>query len=141
MAYSGYLMQIGTGEGAFVITGSKYIQFATYEVVRKVQDLDPYRDANGVLHRNALPNIPLTVKFSLMPSLSNTKLSEFLSGIQDNYINELERKVLATVYVPEIDDYITQNMYMAEPVLKIQRIDANTNTLYYEATEIKFVGY
>jgi len=141
MAYSGYLMRIGTGDNAFTITGSKYIQFATYEVVRKVQDLDPYRDANGVLHRNALSNIPLTVKFDLMPSLSNVKLKEFLQGIQNNYTNELERKVVATVYVPEIDDYVTQDMYMAEPEIKIQRIDTNTNTLYYEPVEIKFIGY
>jgi hypothetical protein len=141
MAYAGYLMKIGTGNGAYTITGSKYIQFSTYEVVRKVQDLDPYRDANGVLHRNALPNIPLTVKFSLMPSLSNIRLNEFLSGIQSNYINALERKVSATVYVPETDTYITQDMYLVEPTLKIQRIDNKTNTLYYEACEIKFVGY
>ena len=137
MAYSGYLLKIGT----FEITGRKYVQFATYEVVRKVQDLDPYRDANGVLHRNTLPNVPLTVKFDLMPNLTNAQLSEFLGNIQSNYVNALERQVSATVYVPETDSYITQLMYMVEPTLKIRRIDNKTNTLYYEPCEIKFVGY
>lgn len=137
MAYSGYLMSIGN----YVITGRKYVQFATYEVTRKVQDLDPYRDANGVLHRNALDHVPLEVSFDLMGGLNNTQMSEFLGGIQNNYVNALERKVLATVYVPESDSYVSQYMYMVEPKLKIQRIDSKTNTVYYEALTIKFIGY
>ena len=136
MAYAGYLMRIGD----FDITGARCIQFASYEVTRKVQDLDPYRDANGVLHRNTLQNVPLTVQFDLMPGLTNTELGEFLGGIQRNYINALERKVLATVYVPELDDYITQEMYMAEPAIKIRSITKD-NVINYEAVQIKFVGY
>lgn len=137
MAYSGYLMKIGL----YTITGSKYVQFGTYEVTRKVQDLEPYRDANGVLHRNALSHVPLEVSFELMGGLNNTQMSAFLGGIQNNYINALERKVSATVYVPESDSYVTQYMYMVEPQLKIQRIDSKTNTVYYESTTIKFIGY
>lgn len=137
MAYSGYLMKIGD----YTITGRKYVQFSTFSVTRKVQDLSPYRDANGVLHRNAISNVPLEVSFDLMGGLNNTQMRTFLGGIQNNYINALERKVLATVYVPEIDDYVTQNMYMVEPELKIQRIDSKTNTVYYEALSIKFIGY
>ena len=136
MAYAGYLMRIGD----FDITGSRVVQFSSFQVVRKVQDLDPYRDANGVLHRNTLENVPLAVQFDLMPGLTNTQLSNFLGGIQRNYLNALERKVLASVYVPELDDYVTQEMYMAEPELKIRRID-QPNTVIYEAVQIKFVGY
>ena len=137
MAYSGFLMQIGN----YTITGSKYVQFSTFKVTRKVQDLSPYRDANGVLHRNALSNVPLEVSFDLMGGLNNTQMSAFLGGIQSNYINALERKVSATVYVPESDSYVTQYMYMVEPELTIQRIDGKTNTVYYEALTIKFIGY
>ena len=137
MAYQGYLMQIGN----FTITGSKYIQFATYEVTKKVQDLDPYRDTAGFLHRNSLAHVPITVSFDLMPGLTNTEMNAFLGGIQANYINELERKVSATVYVPETDSYETQDMYLVEPALKIRNIDNRTNTINYEALTIKFVGY
>lgn len=137
MAYNGYLLQIGD----YRITGSKLIEFATYEVSRKVQDLEPFRDATGALHRNSLPHVPLTVEFQLKGGLSNTQLGEFFGNIQRNYINALERKVSATVYVPETDEYITQDMYLVEPTPKIRRIDQQTNTLYYEALKIKFIGY
>ena len=140
MAYAGYLMQVGTGDDAFLITGSKYVKFSTFQVTRKVQDLDPYRDANGLLHRNTLPNVPLAVQFDMAPGLTNTQLAEFLGGIQRNYTNALERKFIGTVYVPELDDYTTQDMYMAEPELKIMRIDPD-NTVVYETVQIKFVGY
>ena len=75
-----------------------------------------------------------------MPGLTNTELGTFLGSIQRNYINESERKVLASVYVPELDDYVSQDMYMAEPIIKIRRIDKD-NTINYEAVEIKFIGY
>lgn len=137
MSYNGYLLQIGD----YQITGSKLVEFATYEVTRKVQDLEPFRDATGVLHRNSLPHIPLTVEFQLVGGLSNTQLGAFFGNIQRNYINALERKVSATVYVPETDEYITQDMYLVEPTPKIRRVDAKTNTLYYEPLKIKLIGY
>ena len=137
MAFSGYLLKIGN----YTITGSKYITFATYEVTRKVQDLEPFRDGNGVLHRNALAHVPLQVEFELRGGLTNLDLREFFGRIQENYINALERKVLATVYVTETDEYVTQEMYMVEPVPKIRSIDTKTNIISYEPIQVKFIGY
>ena len=134
MAYSGYLIKIGD----FEITGEKYIKYSSYSVVRKVQDLDSYRDANGVLHRNALQHTPIVVSFETR-NLNNTELALFLGNIQANYLNELERSVLATVYVPETDSYTSQQKYLAEPEPKIRQI--NNDVIIYEPLKISFIGY
>ena len=134
MAYSGYLIKVGD----FEITGEKYIKYSSYSVARKVQDLDSYRDANGVLHRNALQHTPIVVAFETR-ALNNTELATFLGTIQDNYLNALERSVLATVYVPEIDDYVSQQMYLAEPEPKIRQI--KDNVIIYEPLTLSFIGY
>jgi hypothetical protein len=102
MAYNGYLLQIGD----YRITGSKLIEFATYEVSRKVQDLEPFRDATGALHRNSLPHVPLTVEFQLKGGLSNTQLGEFFGNIQRNYINALERKEVVILGKKIIKDFV-----------------------------------
>ena len=134
MSYGGYLIKIGD----FEITGEKYIKYSTYSVTRKVQDLDSYRDANGVLHRNALQHTPIVVEFETLP-LTNTELATFLGTIQDNYLNALERKVLATVYVPETDSYVSQDMYLAEPAPRIRQIKGST--IIYEPLKLSFIGY
>lgn len=134
MGYGGYLIKVGS----FEITGEKYIKYSSYGVTRKIQDLDSYRDANGVLHRNALEHVPLVVNFETL-SLTNTELATLLSGIQTNYLNALERKVLATVYVPETDEYVTQEMYLAEPEPVIKSIYGNVIT--YEPLKLSFIGY
>ena len=137
MAYSGYLLKVGNYE----ITGQKYIQFSSYDVTKEVQDLDSYRDAEGVLHRNALSHIPIKINFETLPGLNNTEVATFLSNISSNYTNALERKALVTAFVPEINDYVTQEMYMTGPTLKIRKIDSKTNQVYYDSFKITFIGY
>jgi hypothetical protein len=140
MAFSNYLIKFGSGNGAFTITGEKYVEYNTYEAVRKVQDLDPYRDANGVLHRNALSHVPVTIKFNTL-RLTNTEFATLVNGISSNYSNAQERKVLVTAYVPETDSYISQDMYWAEPQIKIQNIDLKNNVIIYAPMTMEFIGY
>lgn len=135
MAYDGYLLKVGS----YTITGERYMNYASYEVTREVQDLDSYRDANGVLHRNALDHIPIKVTFETLPGLTNSEMAEFLGNISSNYSIKKERKALVSAYVPEVDEYVTQDMYMAGPALKIRKIDKGV--IKYESCKITFIGY
>ena len=137
MAFAGYLLRVGDYE----IDGTYYINYDKYNVTRNVQDLDSYRDANGVLHRNALGHVPLKVEFETRDNLTNTDVATFFGNIQDNFIDEIERKANITIYVPESDSYVTQTMYMADPQFKIKRITPNTNIIYYEPIRVAFIGY
>lgn len=137
MAFAGYLLKVGDYE----IDGTYYINWDKYNVTKEVQDLDSYRDANGVLHRQALEHIPIKVEFETRENLTNTDVATFFGAISNNYINPLERRALVTAYVPEIDDYVTQEMYMAGPQFKIKRIEPGTNVIKYESIRVAFIGY
>ena len=131
--YSGYLLRIGNDTFPM-----KYISEKTYTAYASVQDLDSYRDANGVLHREALSHVPIKVEFETKP-LDNVEYAEIMQMISKNYINELERKVSVTVFIPEKNDYVTQEAYMAEPQPKISVIYGNK--IQYEKLRMAFIGY
>ena len=136
MGFNGYLLKVGNYE----IDGYKYINYADYNVTWNSQDLDSYRDANGVLHRNALSHRVAKVEFELREGLTNDEVATFMGNISSNYTNATERKASVTVFVPELNDYVTQDMYMSDPQFKIRRIDRN-NVIKYEKTRIAFIGY
>ena len=137
MAYAGYLLKVGN----FEITGQRYINYSSYDVTLNVQDLDAYRDGNGLMHRNALSHVPAKINFQTLPGLTNDDVEDFLGSIADNYTNALERKAIVTAFIPEINQYVTQEMYMAGPTIKIRKIDTKTNKVYYESFKVTFIGY
>lgn len=133
MAYSGYLIKIGN----YTIPNNK-IKASTYKSTRTVIDLDSYRNANGVLQRNALSHVPYKVELNLIP-MYNADLQTILQNIRANYTSAIERKGLVTFYDMETDTYITQDMYMPDIDFTIYGI-FNDKILYPETT-IKFIGY
>lgn len=133
MAYSGFLIK--AGNYAIPI---KFIQLKSYSVTRNVMDLDSYRDANGVLHRTALEHVPIKIEFNT-PYLTSEQMQELLKKIADNYISSEERKVMISAYVPELDSYITQDMYM--PDLEFTIYNIKGGTIIYEPLRIAFIGY
>lgn len=134
MAYLGYLIRVGD----YVIP-RRIIKAESYKVTYNSQDIDSYRDANGNLHREALNNFVPKVEFNTVPLMNNTELSLFLANIRFAYINEVERKVTASVYIPEIDDYVTQNMYFADFTPEI--FYADDNIIKYNSIRFAFIGY
>lgn len=136
MAYSGYLLRVGN----YTIDGTKYINYSDYKVTQQIQDLDSYRDAKGVLHRTALEHAPIKVEFSTREGLTNDEVGEFMGAIRSNYTNRAERRAVVSVFVPELNDYITQDMYMPDPQFSIKSIDRN-NVIKYNTTRIAFIGY
>lgn len=131
--YSGFLLKIGNE-----IFNMKYIKEKTYKGYASVQDLDSYRDANGVLHREALSHVPIKCEFETIP-LDNEQYGQIMDMIRRNYINELERKVSITAFILEYNGYVTQDAYMAEPQPQIQTI--KDNNIQYASLRIAFIGY
>lgn len=137
MAFNGTLFTAGS----YQVTGEKYIDYGKYNATMNVQDLDSYRDANGILHRNALEHIPLKVEFETRENLTNEDMEAFYGSIRSNFTDATQRMLSVTAFVPELNDYITQDCYMPDPQFKIKRIDYNTNTIYYESIRFAFIGY
>lgn len=135
MAYNGWLIKVGN----YTIDTKKYVRAETYNVTRQVLDLDSYRDANGLLHRNALDHITYKVEFNTPPMLDNTQVAELMSNIRANFINQLERKANVTIYVPETDSYVTQEMYM--PDIQFPMYGNYHDKIEYNEIRLAFIGY
>ena len=135
MAYSGYLVKIGT-----YIIPNNLIVLKTYKAAYNIQDLDPYRDGNGVLHRNALPHVPPKVEFQIKPGLTNTKFDIIMNNIRGQYTIPAERKGVVSIFIPELGNYVETNAYMPDPEISIIRIE-NSSTVIYDAITLKFIGY
>jgi len=136
MAFQGYLIKVGT-----YIIPFKYIKFDSYSVFMSITDLDSYRDAYGVLHRNALEHRPNKVEFETPAMLTNEEFATLMSNIRSQYTVASERKASVTVYIPELDNYITQDMYMPDIKPSIYRYNSKLGSLQYNSIRLAFIGY
>ena len=135
MSYSDFLLRIGD----YTVSGKNIISAEGISITRNVQDVDSYRDANGKLHREALTHAPIKVEFSTKNMMTDAQMQEFLGNIRRNYINAAERKVIATVYVPELGEYKTCQMYMSTPTPEIYGI--LKGIIYYKSMRVSFIEY
>lgn len=134
MAYQGYLIKLGEQ-----ILPHKYIKADSFATTLITQDLDSYRDMEGVLHRTALQHRVNKIEFETPAMLTNFQVKELINIISSNYMNSAEKKVLATIYVPEIDDYMTQEMYVPDISFSIYGIFKGI--IRYNPIRIAFIAY
>lgn len=134
MAYAGYLIKVGT----YTIPLS-IMRAETYTVFMSITDLDSYVDANGYLHRNALDHIANKVEFETIPLMDNTQFATLMNNLYAQMIETKERKASVTCYIPEIDDYVTQDMYM--PDIKPTLYYADNSKIQYNQVRLAFIGY
>lgn len=134
MAYKGYLIKIGS-----YIFPLSMIKAESYKATNYGQDLDSTRDVNGILHRTALENTAPKVEFETRNMLDDTQMSSIFANIQANYKNAVEKKASVEVYVPELDKYVTSDMYMAdfEPTMYF----ADEKEIKYLSTRMAWISY
>lgn len=110
MGYQGYLIKIGN----YKIPANKYIRANSYSPYVNMQDLEPWTDANGYLHRNSVELKALKVEFETPAMLTNITFEELMSNIRANYTDKTARECIVTAYIPEYNDYVTQKCYLAD---------------------------
>ena len=71
--------------------------------------------------------------------MSSSDFAEMMKNIQRNYTDATERKASVSLYVPEIDSYVKQDMYMTDvtPII-MNELDG---MLFFGNTRIAFIGY
>ena len=135
MAYDGFLIKIhGTTD---YIIPMEYMNEKSFKGTLSTLDKESYRDANGVLHRTAVLQIPHCVFSTRM--LTNTQVAELWRNIRSRYTSALEKKVSATIYVEELDAYITASFYVPDVEMTINTIQ--NNMIKYEPMSFEFIGY
>lgn len=134
MAYSGFLIKVGN----YTIPADKYIRAGSYSPYVNMQALDPYTDANGYEHIEAVELKALKVEFETPAMLTNTQFADLMANIRANYIEEKSRKCMVTAYIPEYDSYVTQIAYLSDfkPVIYAEM----EGVLYYNAIRLAFIG-
>lgn len=133
--FSEYILKIG--DFTFPM---EYIIEDSLQITKTVQDLDSYRDSNGVLHRNALEHWVADITFDVVPFLTGEELASLMRSIRRNYIIQAERRVNVTVFIPEENDYVTQEMYM--PDIQIPVFSAESDgKIFYQSFSMEFIGY
>ena len=133
MAYSGWLLKIGNYEFPM-----KYMRAESYSPYVNMQDIDPWTDANGYLHRNAVELKALKVEFETPPMLTNAKFSELMGNIKGQFLDAKSRKCIITAYIPEYDDYVTQTGYMADFQPTIY--GTYGGVIHYNSIRFSFIG-
>ena len=107
--YSGFLLKIGNYEFP-----ENLIAYDSYSAYVNMQDVDPWTDENGELHRNPIELKALKVEFSTKNMLTSKEFAEIMQNIKSNYVSEKGRSCFITAYIPEYDDYVTQLGYLAD---------------------------
>lgn len=134
MAYNGWLIKAGN----YIIPANKYIKAESYSAYVNMQDLDPWTDADGYLHRSAVELKAEKIEFETPAMLTNKDLTELLKNIQKNYTTKKARELHITAYIPEYDDYITQLGYLADFTPQIY---SNANgVIKYNPIRLAFIG-
>lgn len=134
MAYSGWLIKVGN----YTIPTNKYIKAESYSVYVNMQDLDPWTDANGYVHRTAVELKAFKVEFETPAMLTNISFSELMRKIRENYTVPKARECIVTAYIPEYDDYVTQTAYMADFTPQIY--GTYGGTIKYNPIRLAFIG-
>ena len=135
MSYSGFLLKIGD----YTIP-HKYIKFDSYQAYVNMQDLEPWTDSNGYVHREKTVDLKaLKVEFETKPLLTNKEFDEgLIANIRKQFVKEVGKECYITAYIPEISSYVTQYGYMADFTPQIYRVSGNT--IWYDSTRLAFVG-
>ena len=133
MAYSGFLLKIGNWEFPESLMAAN-----SYSPYVNMQDVDPWTDENGELHRNPIDLKALKVEFETKNMLTSTQFAEIMRNIRANYVSEKGRSCFITAYIPEYDDYVTQYGYLAD--FQPQIYTTGGGIVKYNSIRFAFIG-
>lgn len=91
---------------------SKKIRVSSYMITPNArQDLDSYRDADGVMHRTALAHTASVIEFNVK-TLNEEEMSSLMSAVRESYINYNERDADCSYFDPETGEMKTGHFYL-----------------------------
>ena len=133
MAYGGYLLKIGD-----YTVPTSIIKADSYSAYENMQDVDPWTDANGYLHRTAVTLKAIKVEFETHAGMYSDEFDEFMENVQKQFANSTERGCYITAYIPQTRKYVTQYGYMADIEPSIYGVF--DGKIMYNACKFSFIG-
>lgn len=103
------------------------------------QDLDSYRDADGVLHRTALSHTATVIEFDVK-MLKENEMRSLMDSITGSYINFNERDAQCKYFDPETGTVKSGHFYL-DSNLSFGIYAVWDGEKLYNETHFKFVEY
>lgn len=134
MAYGGYLLKIGD----YKIDEEKFFRPESYIPYLNMQDLEPWTDSNGLLHRKPVKAKVAKVEFET-PALKAPDFDAFMTKLRKQYTEESGRQCYFTAYMPELGEYDMQFGYVADFQPTIHHIEED-DTIVYNPIKLSVIG-
>lgn len=132
MAFEGWLLKInGT------VFPTRLIAAESLKITPdQIMDLDPYRDADGVLHRTALPHTATSIEFTT--TALYLKDAEILNSFlpHDNRV-----KCQVEYWNPNTSSYDSGAFYIADVPYEFYMVDEEKNEILYKPIKVTFTEY
>lgn len=139
MAFNGYLLKLG-GSGGTVFP-MKFIKLEGYNITpNQRMESEAKRAITGVLHRTTVAHTASKIEFNT-PKMTNLEVDSMMSLFRNFWTSTAERKIDLEYYDMETNTYKTGTFYMPDIKFEIERIDLQTNLVYYGETRIAFIEY
>ena len=139
MAFNGYLLKLG-GSGGTVFP-MKFIKLEGYNITpNQRMESEAKRAITGVLHRTTVAHTASKIEFNT-PKMTNFEVDSMMSLFRNFWTSTAERKINLEYYDMETNTYKTGTFYMPDIKFEIERIDLQTNLIYYGETRIAFIEY
>lgn len=105
------------------------------------QDLDSYRDAQGILRRTALSHTATVIEFDVK-MLKEKEMSDLLTAMRNAYINQNERDAFCTYFDPETGNWNKSGHFYLDSNFKVSLYALwERDGVVYNETHFKFVEY
>lgn len=147
--YLGWLIKIGDPETGYIIPTDRFIRADSYTASAYMQDLDPWTDADGYVHRNAVQLKALKVEFETPAMLTDEDFAELMWNIDMNLTNAVANECYITAFIPRYNRYDTQKGYLADidpqiygnyEKIKNEKGEVINGILRYNPIRFAFIG-
>ena len=106
-------------------------------------EIDAYRDANVLLHRETSENFKtsLTINIRSMTLEEMTAFKNVIGLATLDVINRRQRRVIVTYWNDEELEYKTATMYMADTTYSIHTVNEADREMEYNSFTIELIEY
>lgn len=137
--FNGWLIKFGD-----VVLPNSFILADGWESVPNQRiEIDAYRDANVLLHRETSENFKtsLTLNIRGMDLAEMTAFKNVIGLATLEITSKRQRKLMVTYWNDEELDYKTATMYMPDVTYSIHTVDEPTNDIEYNPFPIELIEY
>lgn len=139
MAFSGWLIKFG----GVTLPNSFVLADGWESTPNQRLEIDAYRDANALLHRETSGNFKTSIKLNIrrLNLKEMTALKNVIGLATLNVNNKKQRKLAVNYWNDETLKYEYAEMYMPDVTYTIHAVDEEKNDIEYNSFSIELIEY